>query len=267
MMLLLIGCRGPLGREMASQAKDVKFGGDGHKDKKTPIVFDTAPFDLNRAGLPPHYNGHDITEVYASLEPGGQPLQKRGKRPARRSADRDRESGTTDVYAFRESVAPGPPGNQFWYDEDHSSFRVRIRVEPCFDAQGNVVTGRLAFVVAGYPNKKGRAPGQEATRWLLWEVSVADSPSLQKRIQAETYGAFITLEGKVPLEETPLPRNISVLLVCAPRKAVEGLSVGPGLSPTIEGSGFGHYYLISDLLELWVYDYATGRVFLKAKIM
>ncbi len=63
-----------------------------------------------------------------------------------------------------------------------------------------------------------------------------------------------------------MPKDISVLLVCAPRASAEGLSIGPGLSPTIPGNGFGHYYLMSDLLELWVYDYATGRVFLKEQI-
>lgn len=136
-----------------------------------------------------------------------------------------------------------------------------------FDAQGNVVTDRLAFIVAGYPGKKGRAPRQEATRWLLWEVAAADSPLLHRKIEVDRSGAYITAEGKVPQNDPPVPRDISVLLVCAPRASAEGLSVGPGLSPTIEGSGFAHYYLITDILELWVYDYATGRVFVKARII
>ncbi len=128
-LLLLAGCRGgPLGRELASQARDIKLGGGQHKDEKAPIVFDAAPFDLGRASLPPRYNGNDITEVYDSFDSGGQTLQKGKKRPPRPPADRDK-GATTAVYAFRESIAPGPPGNDFEYDADHCAFKIRIRVE------------------------------------------------------------------------------------------------------------------------------------------
>jgi hypothetical protein len=85
-------------------------------------------------------------------------------------------------------------------------------------------------------------------------------------MEMDRSGTFITAEGKVPPADAPLPKDISALLVCAPRTAGEGLSAGPGMSPTIAGSGFRHYYLRSDLLELWVYDYRTGRIFVKEKI-
>ena len=270
-MLLLAGCRGGglLGRELASQAKDMKFGGGSgeHKDKKVPPVFDTAPFDFSRAALPPHYDGHDITKVYASFESPGRTTPDGRKRPSKRPADRQVQSGTAGIYAFRESIGQGPPGNDLLYDEEHGSFKVRIRVEPCFDGEGNVRQDRLAFVLVGYPNKQGPAQVQRPTRWLLWEVSAADGPAFRERVEVDRAGAYLTAEGRVPRNEAPMGRDIAALLVCAPRAAAQGLSVGPGLSPTIEGSGFGHYYLICDFLELWVYDYATGRVFVKAKII
>ena len=255
---LLFGCRGGglLGRELASRAKDVQFGG-GHKNDKAPIIFDTSPFDAGRSDLPPHYNGHDITEVYASFESG----QHTGH------GEEGPEAAWAAGHAFRESIAAGPPGNQLWYDADHGLFKVRIRVEPCFDAEGNIEAEKFALVVVGYHHEaKGRLPAQEATKWILWEVSGTDGQSLGKKIEGDRSGAYISLHGKTSTDEPPLPKDISVLLVCAPRASAEGLSIGPGLSPTIPGNGFGHYYLISDLLELWVYDYATGRVFLKEQI-
>jgi len=269
-LLLLAGCRGGglLGRELVSQAKDMKFGGGGDRgNKKVPPAFDTAPFDAERPALPPHYDGHDITKIYASFESAGRTPQDARKRPSGRSADRQMQGGTAGVYAFRESIGQGPPGNDLLYDEEHGSFKVRIRVEPCFDGEGNVRQDRLAFILVGYPNSKGPARAQAQTRWLLWEVSAADGPAFRERVEVDRAGAYLTAEGRVPRNEAPMGRDIAALLVCAPRAAAQGLSVGPGLSPTIEGSGFGHYYLICDFLELWVYDYATGRVFVKAKII
>ncbi len=271
-MLLFVGCRGgPLGRELASRARDWQPNWE-QKEKTVPVVFDAAPFDVKRASLPPCYDGHDIMKVYESFEPGGSPLENGENRPGQRAAApaANGESEGAGAYAFRETIAPGPPGNQFWYDADHCTFKVRIRVEPFFDPEGNIVRDRVAFVIAGYPNKTERAPARDreasVTRWLLWEVSVADGPGLREKMHTDRSGTFIAAEGKVPPADAPLPKDISALLVCTTRTAGEGLSVGPGLSPTIAGSGFRHYYLNADLLELWVYDYRTGRIFVKEKI-
>jgi len=271
-MLLFFGCRGsPLGQELASRAR-VWQPNREKKEKTVPVVFDTAPFDVKRASLPPCYDGHDITKVYESFESGGSPPDNGKNRPVPRPAAwaADGESEGVDAYAFRESIGPGPPGNQFWYDAERGTFKVRIRVEPFFDPAGNIGRDRVAFVIAGYPKKTERdlTPDQEAsrTRWLLWEVSVVDGPGLREKMEVDRSGTFITAEGKVPPAGASLPKDISALLVCATRTAGEGLSPGPGLSPTITGSGFRHYYLKSDLLELWVYDYRTGRIFVKVKI-
>jgi hypothetical protein len=270
-VLLLFGCRaGPLGRELASRAKDWQGWDTKKKEKAVPVVFDTAPFDVKRASLPPCYNGHDITKVYESFESGSS-AQENGEsramqRPVAPSADGRGEG--TGARAFRESIAPGPPGNQLWYDADRGAFKVRIRVEPFFDPEGNVEKDRVAFVLAGYHDRTERPVAWDRqdsrTRWLLWEVSVADGPGLREKMETDRAGTFITAAGRVPPGDAPLSEeNISALLVCVPRTAGEGLSLGPGMSPTMAGSGFRHYYLGSDLLELWVYDYRTGQVFVK----
>ncbi len=258
-MLFLFGCRGgPVGRELASKARDWQPNWE-KKEKKVPVAFDAAPFDVKRVDLPPRYDGHDIVKVYGSLDSGGVHPENGENLPP-----------PPATYAFRETISPGPPGNQFWYDADHCSFKVRIRVEPFFDSEGNIGPDRVAFVIVGYPGKAEHATTQDQetvrTRWLLWEVSVADDPGLRRKMEKDRSGTFITVDGKVPPADAPLPKDISVLLVCMPRAAGEGLSAGPGMSPTIAGSGFRHYYLGSDLLELWVYDYRTGRVFVKEKI-
>jgi hypothetical protein len=264
-MLLFLGCHGggPLGHGPAS--------GD-NREKTIPVVFDTAPFDMKRTSLPPGYDGHDITKVYRSFESGSR-LPENGENQAVERLAAPVASGESEgpgAYAFKESIAPGPPDNQLWYDADRGTFKVRIRVEPFFDSAGNSERNRFAFVIVGYPKKTERVltgdQGASRTRWLLWEVSVADGPGLRQRMEMDASGAFIGAEGKVLRADAPLLKDISALLVCAPLTAAEGLSVGPGMSPTIAGSGFRHYYLKSDLLELWVYDYRTGRIFVKKKI-
>ncbi len=188
--------------------------------------------------------------VYASFESGQHTRHEATQPGPGQHGGSAGESEHGDLYAFRVSIAAGPPGNHLWYDADHGLFKVRIRVEPCFDAEGNIETENFALVVVGYHHEaKGRAPAQEATRWILWEVSGTDGQSLGKKIEGDRSGVYISLHGKTSTDEPPLPKDISVLLVCAPRASAEGLSIGPGLSPTIPGNGFGHYYLVSDLLE------------------
>jgi hypothetical protein len=124
-MLLFFGCSGgPLGREPASRAKE-RHGGDREKkEKRTHVVFDTAPFDVKRASLPPHYDGHDIMKVYESLKPGGTPPEDGENRPrtgeARGSAPmrsgraspralRAISSGTTRIMAPSRSASGSSP--------------------------------------------------------------------------------------------------------------------------------------------------------------
>ena len=108
---LLFGCRGGglLGRELGSHGKDVQFGG-GHKNGKAPIIFDTTPFDASNADLPPHYNGHDITEVYASFESGQHTRHEATQPGPGQHGGSAGENEHGDLYAFRVSIAAGPPG-------------------------------------------------------------------------------------------------------------------------------------------------------------
>ena len=271
-MLLFVGCRGgPLGRELASRARDWQPNWE-QKEKTVPVVFDAAPFDVKRASLPPCYDGHDIMKVYESFEPGAAP--RRTVKTGRGSGPRHRQrTGKARGPEPMRSGRPSPPALRAI-----SSGTTRI-IAPSRSASGSSPFStpretswktRVAFVIAGYPNKTERGPARDreasVTRWLLWEVSVADGPGLREKMHTDRSGTFIAAEGKVPPADAPLPKDISALLVCTTRTAGEGLSVGPGLSPTIAGSGFRHYYLNADLLELWVYDYRTGRIFVKEKI-
>jgi hypothetical protein len=244
LLILLVGCRGggPLARELTSRAEDWQPKRE-ETQKAAPLAYDTAPFDVKRTDLPPAYDGNDIKKVYESFEQG----QAKG----------------TDAYAFRESLAPGPPGNELWYDRDRGIFKIRIRVEPVFDPMGNIDEDKASFPIAGYSEKmKSRRKKEDTSekKWLLWEVSVAG------KIGTAKSGVFLETEGRVPPRSDPLPRDISLLLVCRPRSSQEVFSTATGSPAAIEGRVFMHYYLKSDLLELWVYDYKTGRIFDKKKI-
>jgi len=253
MLVLLMGCHGPLARQLTSKVRDWQPSGERgeRKEKATPRAFDATPFDVTRTKLPSAYEGNDIVKVYASFEQGS--------------------AGGTDVRAFRESLSPGPPGNDLWYDGSRSIFKVRIRVEPFFDSAGNVDGNRVSFVVAGYSGKAGsrQKRDQEAPQeeWLLWEVSTENGKRLREKIEMDRSGPFLVTEGRVPPQADISIKDIAALLVCRPRSAQEGISVATGSPSGIEGRGFMHYYLKSYLLELWVYDYRTGQIFAKNKIL
>ncbi len=249
LLVLLVGCGGPRGHAPDFGDGDGPPHGPG-REEAAPRAFDTAPFDLRKMQLPPAYEGHDVAAVYSAFE--------------------QRQAGGMGVYAFRENLAPGPPGNDFSYNRDRGAFKVRIRIEPFYDAAGNVDESLVSFVIAGYagagkPERKYDREAREK-KWLLWEVSLDNGRSLQELARRDRLGAFLSIEGKVPREPETLPRDISALLVCRPRSAQEGLSTTVDVPSAVEGSAFRHYYLKSDLVEVWVYDHKTGRVFSKQRI-
>lgn len=243
-LVLLAGC-GPLSHGLNSRTGDLQ---PNRKARATARTFDTAPFDLARTKLPSAYEGHDIMKVYSSFEQG----TARG----------------TEVFAFRVSLAPGAPGNELSHDEDRRVFTTRIQIEPFWDSAGNVEQNRVSFMIAGYSGTSGSESSNERgasqRRWLLWEVSVSSDQDFRKRAKADRSGAFLAMEAPEP----PQYRSgeISALLVCRPRSSSEGFSTTVGSPPVLDGRGFMHYYLKSDLLELWMYDYRTGRILGKDKI-
>lgn len=221
----------------------------GTGTKAAARTFDTAPFDLERGKLPPAYEGHDITKVYSSFEQG--------------------TAKGTDVFAFRLSLAPGAPGNELSHDSDRKVFKTFVRIEPFWNSAGNVEASRVSFMIAGYSGASGsQSPderGASQRRWLLWEVSVDNDRNFGEKAKADRSGAFLVMEAPEPPQYKS--GEISVLLVCRPRSAGEGFSTTVGSPPVLNGGGFMHYYLKSDLLELWMYDYKTGRILGKDKIV
>ena len=171
-------------------------------------------------------------------------------------------AGGADVFAFRVSLAPGAPGNEMSYDSDRKVFTARIRIVPSWDLRETSTKAGSLFLIAGYSStpssRSSNEGGASQKRWLLWEVSLSNDRNFGEKAKVDRSGTFLVMEAPEPPQYRP--GEISVLLVCRPRSATEGFSMTVGSPRVIDGRGFMHDDLKSDLLELWMYDHRTGRI-------
>ena len=244
-----------------------------------PPEFDNRPFDITLQQLPPQYLGYDAELAYTRI--------KNGKES---SAKGELEAIT---YAFRFN-----PEERFYnaHDrilqiycplsrvlengkEDETRRGLRVKYQPRLD---NKHIGTNAYgAKVEFEELKFREYLIAFANFREFPVDKITLPGArqasEKESKKKTSGAGLdespkseTITGKIhvlPAEAAQVEERIAVLLVCKlvdPYIASDSVQQRP--TPENPRDYFAQYYYLNvHLLELWFYDFDTGKVLMKMK--
>ncbi len=275
--------------------------GGGPPRVMLPPEFDNRPFDITRQQLPPQYLGCDAELAYTRIK-NGQENSKRGEIAAISKDQEKTDQGprlplppTLDLestYAFR--VFP-----EWLYDahsqilkvycpltavlqngkDDHSRKGLRVKYVPRVDNR-QVVTNaygkKVEFVelkfreyliafanFTEFPVERVVLPSATEAAGKTKKGSGSVGPD-EENVRRETITGNINV---TPAEAQQLQERVAVLAVC---KLVDPYVTSDTVEqkPTPERLRdylAQYYYLDVRLLELWFYDFDTGKVLMKMK--
>jgi hypothetical protein len=274
--------------------------GGGPPRVMLPPEFDNRPFDVTVPKLPPQYLGCDAELAYTRIK-NGQEASRRGEIAAISKYQEGTDRGprlplppTLDLqstYAFR--VYP-----EWLYDahyhmlkvycpltavlqngkEDHSSKGLRVKYIPRVDNR-QVITNAYGTKVE-FEELKFREYLIAFANFKEFPVERVVLPSATEAVGKGKKGSVSagpdenagreTVTGNInvaPAEAQQLEERVAVLAVC---KLVDPYITSDTVEqkPTLEKPRdylAQYYYLDVRLLELWFYDFDTGKVLLKMK--
>jgi hypothetical protein len=241
-----------------------------------PPEFDNRPFDITLQQLPPQYLGCDAELVYTRIK-NGKESSKRGDLEAVREDQRMTEQGpplpaarTLDLqstYAFRfnpeERLYNAQDKILQVYcpfstvlengKEDGTKRGLSVKYQPRVDNKLIVTNAQGAKVE--FEELKFREYFVTFANFKEFPVEKSQSESIIGKIHV------------MPADAAQLKESIAVLLVCTlvdPYIASESVQQKP--TPEKPRDYFAQYYYLDvHLLELWFYDFNTGKVLLKMK--
>jgi hypothetical protein len=241
-----------------------------------PPEFDNRPFDITLQQLPPQYLGCDAELVYTRIK-NGQENMKKGELEAVRQDQKMTEQGpplpvarTLDLqstYAFRfnpeERLYNAQDKILQVYcpfstvlengKEDGTRRGLSVKYQPRVDNKLIVTNAQGAKVE--FEELKFREYFVTFANFKEFPVEKSESESIIGKIHV------------LPADAAQLKESIAVLLVCTlvdPYIASDSVQQKP--TPDKPRDYFAQYYYLDvHLLELWFYDFNTGKILLKMK--
>jgi hypothetical protein len=248
-------------------------------EKGTPPAFDTKPFNIAAEHLPPLYVGHDIELLYGNIKKASPALTGPPDLPAIYAfqinpTEQSYDRGTQILHVYGEL-------SRIWEEgkEDGTRRGFRIKYQPQMDTRytGTDIRGNTIeieeikfreFTVA-FANFRE----YPVERVMLPSVKQSLEKKLKKENRAPGPDEGFTTEvivGNIklsPAEAKQLEERIVLLVVCnLVDPYTTSVTVHEQPTPRKPREYLAQYsYLNSRLLELWFYDYQTGKVLMKLK--
>jgi len=253
-----------------------------------PLEYDAAPFDITRTRLPRVYGGHDIKSIYSAVE-SGMPRSGAGRDAGRPAAGSGPAWALSpgSVYAFQvkpSDVAYDKRGQTIWVyfrlwtilahgeaDMDRLGFRIDYvpQVDNRYDYTGadgkkvEIEEVKFTEYTAAFANLGDFAVGKTD----LPDSGRAKGKSFSSLDDA-LMGRNIVIRAPVAKKEAgDLQRNARLLALCRlaePYATSETVQIKG--TPEKPGEYLAqHRYLHVRLLQLWLYDAYSGRVFEKIR--
>jgi len=275
---------GPLFAQRRGGSMFPQMPGETGMEVVVPLEYDAAPFDITRTRLPRVYGGNNIQSIFSAVE-SGIPRSGAGSE-ARRPAGGSGQAWALSpgsVFAFQ--VKPSDVA----YDKHGQRIWVYFRLWTIL-AHGEADMDRLGFRIDYVPQVDNK-----------FDYTAANGKKVEvEEVKFTEYTAVFTNLGEFPVEKAGLPdsgqakgksfgslddalmgrnivigapagkkeagdlqRNVRLLVLCRlaePYATAETVQVRG--TPEKPGEYLAqHRYLHVRLLQLWLYDAYTGRVF------
>ena len=247
-----------------------------------PMEYDSGPFDLFAERLPRAYGGHNIQRVYQSvMDSIVKTARARAAGRQRMTDPLERTQDANGVYAFQ--VRP----MEVTYDKHEGKMEISCQLWSVL-AGGTADRAKSGFRIAyiprvdhtyTYAGPDGKNVEVEVVKFREYTIAFANLDAFPvERRPEKTEGTSVrgldaslrsgTIKAGTSAEKremNELERNLRLLVVCrltepyatSETQEVKGTPESPGEYLA------EHKYLHVRILELWLYDAYTGKIFAK----